>query len=123
MIQFVDGTIARAPPEEPQYIIEIIFTRNFDNVEIVRYSFSFTDLIEMFEYNQLLFFRSIVNVPDPSAEMAEMMERIIILERERGFAVGIDDEDGLWRWGRPMVNAAENRIQNNREYSLSKNYI
>ena len=85
MVQFIDGTIARAPSGEPQYIIEIVFTRNYDNAEIVRYNFPFTDFMEMYEHNQLLFFRSIVNVPNPSIEM---IERIRLYEWERGFAEG-----------------------------------
>ena len=89
MVHFVDGSVARAPPDEPQYLMEIVFTRTFDNVEMVRYNFPFNNILEMYEYNQLLFFRSIITVPFPPVET----EYIIITETIEIERIGYG-----WRW-------------------------
>ena len=105
MVQFVDGSVARAPLGEPQYLITIIFTRNFDNVEIVRYNFPFTFIQEMYDYNQLLFFRSIINVPFPVETETIIITETIYIDREvevertgfNGFNGWLNNENHDWR--------------------------
>ena len=63
MILYDDGSVGLAPPDEYQYIIQIFFYRNEDNAELVSFGFLFTELYEMYEYNQLVFIRAAVNIP------------------------------------------------------------
>jgi hypothetical protein len=63
MIEFDDGTSMQAPPDEKQFVIQISFICNTENNELVTFGFHFTDLDEMFEFNQLLFQRAAVNIP------------------------------------------------------------
>ena len=51
------------PPDDFEYNIQITFFRNEDNAELVSFGFLFTELEEMYEFNQLLFFRAAVNIP------------------------------------------------------------
>ena len=63
IIMYDDGTQAPAPPDEAQFVLLVTFYRNEDNKELVYFEFLFTDLYEMYEYNQILFFRAAVNIP------------------------------------------------------------
>jgi hypothetical protein len=61
------GGIERLPsPDEPQYVIQMSVIRNEDNFEVLSYNVPFTDLDELYEYNQFLFFRS--NLPFAEGE-------------------------------------------------------
>jgi len=63
MVMYSDGVQRLAPPDEPQYILQISVVRNTDNSELLSFNFPFTDLDEMYEYNQYIFFRAAVNIP------------------------------------------------------------
>ena len=63
MILWDDGVEEPAPPDEPQFILQINLLRNSDNVTVVSFSFSFTELNEMYEYNLLLVYKVMANVP------------------------------------------------------------
>jgi hypothetical protein len=65
MIQYSDGTVEAAPPDEPQFIITISITRNEDNVELASFGFPYSDIYAMYEYTQYLFLKAAVNIPVP----------------------------------------------------------
>ena len=73
IIMYSDGIERQAPPDQEQFVISITFFRNSDNRELVYLKFLFTELDEMYEYNQVLFFRAAVSIP-PINE-AELMAR------------------------------------------------
>ena len=60
---FSFDVIPNEPSDDFLYTIQITFFRNEDFAELVSFGFLFTDLEEMYEYNQLLFFRAAVNIP------------------------------------------------------------
>ena len=63
MIVYDDGTSEQAPPDEPQYLIQITFFSNTEHIELVSYDFPFTSLAEMYSYNQYLFLKAVVLIP------------------------------------------------------------
>ena len=63
MILYEDGTEELAPPDEPQFVLNIHLVRNEDDVEIVAFSFPFTDVEEMYDYNLYLLYEAMANVP------------------------------------------------------------
>ena len=63
IITYDDGTQEPAPPGEKQYIIVITFLNNAENTEMISYDFPFTNLDEMYEYNQYLFLKSAILIP------------------------------------------------------------
>ncbi|MCL1837236.1 MAG: hypothetical protein FWG46_06800 [Treponema sp.] len=62
-IMYSDGIERPAPPDEGQYLLLVTFTRNSDNRELVYLDFPFTELEEMYEHNQVLFFKATVYIP------------------------------------------------------------
>jgi len=66
MVMYNDGVERQAPPDEPQYVIQMSVIRNEDDFEVLSYSFLFTELDEIYEYNQFLFFRA--NLPFAEGE-------------------------------------------------------
>ena len=60
---FSYDVIPNDPSDDFLYTIQITFFRNEDFTELVSFGFLFSDLEEMYEYNQLLFFRAAVNIP------------------------------------------------------------
>jgi hypothetical protein len=63
MILYDDGTTELAPPEEKQNILYIGLDRNEDKAEIVAFSFAFTTLDEMYDFNLYLLYEAMANVP------------------------------------------------------------
>ena len=63
MILYDDGTTEPAPPEEGLYLLQLNLVRNEDSVEIVAFSFPFTNVEEMYEYNLYLLYEAMANVP------------------------------------------------------------
>ncbi|MDR0442311.1 MAG: hypothetical protein LBH44_02775 [Treponema sp.] len=74
MIEYDDGTVEQAPPEEKQYIITITFIRNDDMTELVSFGFPFNELTEMYDYTQFLFLRAAVNIPLPGDNVIIVQE-------------------------------------------------
>jgi len=66
MVMYNDGIKRLPPPDEPQYVIQMSVIRNEDDFEVLSYSFPFSDLNEIYEYNQFLFFRA--NLPYAEGE-------------------------------------------------------
>ena len=63
VIHYDDGTVEPAPPDEKQFILQITLLRNVDEVEIVAFSYPFTDVDEMYDYNLYLLYEAMANVP------------------------------------------------------------
>ena len=63
MIIYDDGYEELAPPEEPQYVLNIHLVRTEDDVEIVAFSFPFDEVDEMYDYNLYLLYEAMANVP------------------------------------------------------------
>jgi hypothetical protein len=61
-----NGIEQLASADESQYVIQMSVIRNEDNFEVLSYNVPFTDLNELYEYNQFLFFRS--NLPFAESE-------------------------------------------------------
>jgi len=64
----VQGVQRPAPPEENQYYIRIILINNRNNVESLSFNFYFSELDEMLEYIQFLFYRATVFIPAIAGE-------------------------------------------------------
>ena len=71
-------------PYDDEYIIETRLIANDHNTELVSMSMFFSDLEEMYEFNQFLFFQTVVLIPRP-----EGGDTIIIIEGP--------EEDLTWR--------------------------
>ena len=69
MITYDDGSQAPAPPEEGSFLIMIFLTRNTDNAEIASFGFAFSDIGQMDEYIQFLFFRAVANIPSDGPQL------------------------------------------------------
>ena len=67
VITYSDGTTEPAPPEEGRYILFLSLIRNSDDYEMSNIGFAFTEVSEMYDYNQYLFFRSVISIPPPEA--------------------------------------------------------
>ena len=63
IIIYDDGFEEPAPPDEPQFVLNIHLVRNDDDVEIVAFSFPFTEVDEMYDYNLYLLYEAMANVP------------------------------------------------------------
>jgi hypothetical protein len=63
MVTYDDGTTEQAPPDEKQFLITIRLINNADNSELISLGFYFTQLEEMYEYNQTLLIRTLANIP------------------------------------------------------------
>jgi hypothetical protein len=63
MILYADGISRSAPAGEPRWFIQISLIIKETNVELISFSFPFTELEEMYEYNQYLFYRVMINIP------------------------------------------------------------
>jgi hypothetical protein len=82
LVLYSDGTMAMAPPDEDQYIIQITMISNADSIEMASFSFGFTNLYDMYDYTQYLAVKGVVYIP--AAE-----ESAVIVEAE--------PEDDSWR--------------------------
>jgi hypothetical protein len=85
MVTGSDGVRRQAPPDDNQYVIKIRLIRNSDEFEIIVFDFFFTELNEMYEYNQFLFHKAVSNIPPLS-------EDDIILVQEQGHVI-----DNSWK--------------------------
>ena len=63
MVLYDDGTSEQAPPDEPQFLLNVSLIRGEDDAEIVSFQFPFTDLEEMYEHNLYLVYGAMANVP------------------------------------------------------------
>ena len=68
IIIYDDGSTAPAPPDEGRYVIMITLVRNYDGFEMSSFGFAFSELEEMYSYNQYLFFRAVVSIPLPETD-------------------------------------------------------
>ena len=59
----INGTRRQAPANDNQYVLKISLIRNEDNFEVLVFDFYFTDLDEMYLYNQGLFLRAASYIP------------------------------------------------------------
>ncbi|MCL2069612.1 MAG: hypothetical protein FWH19_01325 [Treponema sp.] len=63
MITYDDGFQEQAPPDEPQFLLRVTLVRNEDGFEMVSFSFPFTELEEMYDFNLFLLYQAMANVP------------------------------------------------------------
>jgi hypothetical protein len=87
----VDGNEYYGQPDEKQYILTLVLTRTADNKDIVQFSWPFTEMTEMYQWNLYLVYQAMANVPLVK-EIDEPTKTII--ERERLVGPQIDDR---WR--------------------------
>ena len=98
VIVYEDGTQEPAPPDEKQFSIIITFTRNADSTELVNFDFPFSELDEMYEYNQYLFLKAAVfippvtetNTPGKSGTAVNMQENSIWKDKWLYFRLSLD---------------------------------
>jgi hypothetical protein len=86
MVMYEDGTEEMAPPDEPQYSLELSLMQTETREDLVRFSFFFTELEEMNNFNLYLFYQAVANVP--FTKVTGLIESTDIIE--------IVDDD-LWR--------------------------
>jgi len=63
MVMYADGVSRHAPAGEPNWFIQISLIIKKTGNELISFSFPFTQLEEMYEYNQYLFYRVMINIP------------------------------------------------------------
>jgi hypothetical protein len=63
MILYDDGAIEPAPPDEKQFVLQIDLARNEDDANMVSFSFLFTDVNEMYDFNLYLLYEAMANIP------------------------------------------------------------
>jgi len=63
MILYEDGKLEAAPPDEKQFVLEVVLIKNEDKSEMVTFSFPFNDLDEMYDFNLYLLYEALANVP------------------------------------------------------------
>jgi hypothetical protein len=63
MIMYDDGTEEPAPPDEKQFILQIDLVRNEDGANMVSFSFLFSDVDEMYDFNLYLLYEAMANIP------------------------------------------------------------
>jgi hypothetical protein len=63
MVMYEDGTEELAPPDEPQYSLELNLMETETGNDLVRFSFFFTELDIMDNYNLYLLYQAIANIP------------------------------------------------------------
>jgi len=91
----IDGVQRPAPPNDNQYILRIYLINNKDNMVVLRFDFFFTQLIEMYEYTQLIFLKATVYIP-PAARSGGA-DRTVKTEDDRGW-------QNKWIYLRASVN-------------------
>ena len=62
MVTYDDGFSERASRDEGLFVIMITLTRSSDGFELVSFGYTFSELDEMLNYIQYLFFRAVVNI-------------------------------------------------------------
>ena len=63
VILYDDGFEEPAPPEEPQYTLSVTLSHIGEEIDLVQFDFSFTELPEMYEFNLFLLYQAMANVP------------------------------------------------------------
>jgi hypothetical protein len=91
MVMYLDGSEELAPPDEPQYFLELNLVKTETGDDLVRFSFSFTELEEMDNYNLYLFYQAIANVP--FTKVTDITEITDIVDVD----VEVEVDDDLWR--------------------------
>ena len=77
IILYDDGTEEQAPPDDKQFVLQVTLFDNVNFSEVVSFSFPFTDLEEMYDYNLYLLYEAIANVP-----LTKLGDEVIVVERE-----------------------------------------
>ncbi|MDR0503663.1 MAG: hypothetical protein LBH16_10135 [Treponema sp.] len=80
MIRQNDGTLHPAPADDSQFVILISLIRNTDDFEILYFNFYFTELLEVYEYTQMLFLKAAVLIP-PGDPVIEKQPVIVLQDR------------------------------------------
>ena len=105
-IRFDDGTEEPVPPDEKQFLLRLSLARTGDNIEIIAFSFPFTELEEMYIHNPYLLRDIMVNIPfsrptpvaAPPVEVEVIREVTVEVIREvQVVREIIFDEPDLWR--------------------------
>jgi hypothetical protein len=85
-----DNNVYYGEPDEKRYVVTLALVRTEDNKEIVRFSWPFTEMTEMYQWNLYLVYQAMANVPltkdidDPSRIIVEReIERALASERWR----------------------------------------
>jgi hypothetical protein len=100
VILYDDGTEEPAPPGEKQFNFQIALFRTGDNAEIITFSFPFTELSEMYNYNSYLLHEVMANVPLPKPDNDALTNEVIIKEvvvRDVVKEVVIEKPSEQWR--------------------------
>ena len=63
-ILYSDGTQEPAPPDEPQFILQLTLINNTDNSEVLSYDFPYTDIQDMNMFTLSLFILVAFNIPE-----------------------------------------------------------
>jgi hypothetical protein len=87
----IDDNEYYGQPDEKQYMLTLVLTRTADSKDIVQFSWPFTEMTEMYQWNLYLVYQAMANVP-LTKEVDELTKTII--ERERTVGPKIDDR---WR--------------------------
>jgi len=78
MIMYADGVSRRAPTGEPSWFIQISLIVKKTENELISFSFPFTELEEMYEYNQYLFYRVMINIPLENSQNGGGGDNIVV---------------------------------------------
>jgi len=102
MILYDDGAEEEAPPGEKQYRLNIALVRNEDNVDIITFSFLFTEQQEIYAYVPYLFDEAMAVVPYASQEAvnvaaAEVPKEADIAVKEDILPEVFYDDPDSWR--------------------------
>ena len=63
LVMYDDGFEEPAPPDEPQFLLHVTLEQTEDNVDMVAFSFPFTELEEMYDFNLYLLYQAMATVP------------------------------------------------------------
>ncbi|MCL2006939.1 MAG: hypothetical protein FWG77_02520 [Treponema sp.] len=63
MVLYEDGFEEPAPPDEPQFLLQVTLIQREGDVEMVAFGFPFTEVEEMYEFNLFLLYQAMANVP------------------------------------------------------------
>ena len=78
IITYDDGTQAAPEPDEPQFNIQITLIDNSTSEQVVSFGFQYINLDDMYEFNQFLFLRAVINIPNGfETETVVVVEEVI----------------------------------------------
>ncbi|GMO39566.1 MAG: hypothetical protein Pg6C_00050 [Treponemataceae bacterium] len=94
----VDNNEYWGQPDEKQYTVTLALIRAEDNIEIVRFSWPFTDMTEMYQWNLYLVYQAMANVP-MTKEVDDPVKTIVEREIASGPALSASAAlaDDRWR--------------------------